>query len=350
MNVLDLVRPEIRALDDYSTKAPNEQVWMIRLDNNESPWQSPGAVAGLNRYPPEPLNLIRRMSAYYGAEPERVLPTRGSDDAIDALIRCFCRPGRDAVLTLSPTFSMYARFARLHGTESTELPLQEDFAPPRRKLLRARDGVKLAFLCSPNNPTGRAIPNNLVAEVCRTYAKNAIVVVDEAYAEFMRQESALDLLKHFDNLAVLRTLSKAFGLAGARVGALIATPGIIDQVRKVLPPYLLPTPCIAAAERALGERNIQVSRQRVARIVTARDQLARALEQARDVLTVFPSDANFVLVHCNDAAGVLRRLTGAGIRVRAFNTPRLTGYLRIGVGRPQDNRALLAALERRDAA
>ena len=247
MSVRDRVRPEILALTAYDpARSPG-----VSLDNNESPWAPPGLDNGINRYPPQPpRELIRRMAAYYGVDPGSVLPTRGSDDAVDALIRCFCRPGKDAVLITPPTFTMYAVSAAIQGAPVVEVPLGEEFAFPHDALLQVDDGVNIVFLCSPNNPTGRAIPAEIVEAVCRAWAQTAIVVVDEAYAEFMHQRSATRLLPRFPNLAILRTLSKGLALAGARVGALLASPEVIGFVRKVLPPYLLPSPSVAPGTRS----------------------------------------------------------------------------------------------------
>ncbi len=342
MNVRDRVRPEILALTGYDAA----RAAGVPLDNNENPWAPPGLDNGINRYPPQPPEeLIRRMAAYYGVDPRSVLPTRGSDDAVDALIRCFCRPGEDAVLVTPPTFAMYAVFAAVQGAPVVEVPLGEEFAFPRDELLRVDASVNVVFLCSPNNPTGRAIPAEIVEAVCGAWAETALVVVDEAYAEFMHQRSATRLLPRFPNLVVLRTLSKALGLAGARVGALLASPEVIGFVRKVLPPYLLPSPSVAAAEAALAPGALEIAQARIAQIVGEREVVAARLAEHPDVRRVFPSDANFLLTELADAAGVFARLQDAGIRVRALSSPRLASCLRIGIGSPAENRAFLQALE-----
>lgn len=342
MNARDWVRPEILGLQAYDPVRGTG----VALDNNENPWPAPGLGDGINRYPPQPpRELLRRMAAYYGVGEDRVLPTRGSDDAIDALVRCGCRPGRDAVLVTPPTFGMYAISAAIQGAAVVEVPLGEGFAVPSGDLRRPRAGVKIVFLCSPNNPTGGAIPNELVASVCAAWAGQALVVVDEAYAEFMRQPSATALLPRFGNLAVLRTLSKGLALAGARVGALLASPELVSSVRKVLPPYLLPSPSVAAAQAALSGEALAIARARIACIVRERDALAGALAARPGVRRVFPSDANFVFAEFTDAQAAYARLQAAGIRVRDFDSPRIARCLRIGIGSPAENRALLDALE-----
>lgn len=342
MNALDWVRPEIIELETYDPVRGTG----VALDNNENPWPAPGLGDGINRYPPQPpRELLRRMAAYYGVGEDGVLPTRGSDDAIDALVRCGCRPGRDAVLVTPPTFGMYAVAAAIQGAAVVEVPLGEAFALPSGELRRPREGVKIVFLCSPNNPTGQAIPSEDIASICAAWAGRALVVVDEAYAEFMQQASVTELLAGYGNLAVLRTLSKGLALAGARVGALLASPDIVSSVRKVLPPYLLPSPSVAAAQAALSDEALALARTRIARIVRERDAVAAALAERPGVRRVFPSDANFVLAEFTDARAVYTRLQSAGIRVRAFDSPRIANCLRIGIGSPAENRAVLDALE-----
>lgn len=342
MNVRELVRPEIAGMQAYLPASADEQAG-IRLDNNESPWPAPGVDGDIHRYPPQPpRELAQRMARYYGVGVGNVLPTRGSDDAIDALIRCFCRPGLDAVEIVPPTFAMYATFARLNGVPVIETPLGADFELPLDALCESRGDVRLTFLCSPNNPTGKAIDNDVVAKTCK--ARTGLVVVDEAYAEFMQQPSAVELLRKFGNLVVLRTLSKGLALAGARVGTLLASPDVIEFVRRVLPPYPLPTPSVFAAEQALADGALEITRKRIADLLAERERVAAGLHECSSVRKVHDSDANFLLVSFDDASAVFTRLESSGIRVRAFNDTRLRDCLRIGIGSPAENRALLAAL------
>lgn len=352
MNVRELVRPEILALSGYSVDSvKGESNALVRLDNNESPWSPPDVGGDLNRYPPQPpMELRRRMASYYGVDDDCVLPTRGSDDAIDALIRCFCRPARDSIVTTPPTFSMYAIFTIMHGARVLEVPLQDDFSLDRKSMLSVRDGVKLVFLCSPNNPTGRAIPNEVIADICAAWRGSAIVIVDEAYAEFMHQPSASTLLPQNLNLVVLRTLSKGLALAGARVGAVLASPEIITYVRKVLPPYLLPTACVTAGTSVLSDGALEIAVRRVGTLVAERNMLQASLESNAAIKRVLPSDANFLFVECVDAIVMSEHLSLRGFRVRSFSEPRIRNYLRIGIGSPAENRALRAALESSNAA
>lgn len=352
MNVRDLVRPEILALSAYSAdQVEGEADSAVRLDNNESPWSPPDVSGDLNRYPPQPpTELRRRMASYYGVNDDCVLPTRGSDDAIDALVRCFCRPAKDSIVTTPPTFSMYAIFAAMHGARALEVPLQEDLSLDRESVLSVRDSVKLVFLCSPNNPTGRAISNEVIADICTAWRGSAIVIVDEAYAEFMQQPSASRFLPQFPNLVVLRTLSKGLALAGARVGALLASPEIIAYVRKVLPPYLLPTASVTAAISVLSDGALEIATRRIEMLLAERTMLQAALESNAAIKRVLPSDANFLFVECADANVMFEQLLSRGFRVRSFTDLHIHNFLRIGIGSPAENRALCAALENSDAA
>lgn len=352
MNARELVRPEILALSGYSVdNVEGESDSLVRLDNNESPWSPPDVDGDLNRYPPQPpFELRRRMASYYGVNDECVFATRGSDDAIDALIRCFCRPATDSIVTTPPTFSMYAIFAAMHGAHVLEVPLEEDFSLDRKALLTTRNDTRLVFLCSPNNPTGQAIPNEIIADICAAWRGSAIVIVDEAYAEFMQQPSASTLLPHHSNLVVLRTLSKGLALAGARVGALLASPDIIAYVRKVLPPYLLPTASVTAAVRILSDGALEIAARRIETLLGERNRLQAALESNTGIKRVLPSDANFLFVECVNAEAMYGQLLAHGVQVRSFSDPRICNYLRIGIGRPAENRALRAALESSNAA
>ncbi|HEX9933403.1 MAG TPA: histidinol dehydrogenase, partial [Allosphingosinicella sp.] len=245
-----LARPEILALAPFDIAAQANGAFgpdAIKLDANENPFpplaEGPLA-AGLNRYPePQPARLRQAMAALYGVEPENLIVTRGADDAIDILVRTFCRPGVDAVSICTPTFSAYAQFAKLQGARVIEAPLDSNFDLDPRAFIAAVQGapnLKLAFICAPNNPTGNPVPFADIEAVCRALPET-IVVVDEAYIEFSDQESAAEYAAVNERLVVLRTLSKAYGLAGARVGALIGDPELVAMAARALPPYPLPS-------------------------------------------------------------------------------------------------------------
>lgn len=348
-SVLDLARPEIRALRPYEHAA--WQPALERLHANELPWRALGdhSDAGLNRYPePQPQALIERLAALYGVAKERVLLGRGSDEAIDLLVRAFCRAGQDAVLVCPPTFGMYAVAARIQGAQVESVPLlrARGFALDVDALLaRCAPQVKLVFLCSPNNPTGNLLDRAAVLHIARSLAQRAIVVVDEAYLDFAAAPGVSDALEELPNLAVLRTLSKAHGMAGARVGALLAHPQIVTLLRKIIPPYALAQLTIEAALRALEAPQLATMRTRVAQIIAERERLATGLRATRAVSQLWPSDANFLLAEFHDADAALARAAAAGLLVRdcrkGFGLER---SLRITVGTPEQNERLLAAL------
>lgn len=345
-----LARPEIRALQAYR---PRRREQDVLLDSNESPWPPAGQPDGpgaLNRYPFLPPELRQRVAACYGVAADRVLLTRGSDDGIDALLRTFCRAGTDSVIITPPTFGMYAISARIQAAELREIPLQEDFGFPVDQVCAALgDSVRLVFACSPNNPTGGVVPLADIRRLCEAARGSAIVVVDEAYAEFMQQPSACSLLPEFDNLVVLRTASKALALAGARFGVLLGAPQLVDFVQRVLPPYPLPTASIDMAMQAYSPAALALAAERSEELKARREELAASLAELPAVRRVQPSDANFLLVEITAAARLVAELADEGICLRSFDDPRLADCLRISIGTAAETARLLASLQRRTA-
>jgi histidinol-phosphate aminotransferase len=345
MSILDLARPEIRALTPYSSARMEARGGAVMLNANESPLPNVGAA--LNRYPePQPAELLVRVAALYGVAAEQVLIGRGSDEAIDLLVRAFCTAGRDAVLICPPTFGMYAVCAHIQNAAVVEAPLGADFSLDVPALLAAATAqTKLVFLCSPNNPTGGAIAASTIETVARAFAGRALVVVDEAYVEFSNEASAIALLARHENLAVLRTLSKAHALAGARVGTVLGTPELIALLRRIQAPYPLPTPCVDAALAALEPAALGRTRERIAALLRERERLAQALRGAPRVRAVLPSQANFVCARFDDGAAVYRALLAQGIVVRDVGRyPALRDCLRLSVGTAAENARLIAAL------
>lgn len=347
--VAHLLRPELRDFSAYHAASPRRGV--VRLHANESSWRAEWDETddGLNRYPdPRPAALVNALAGLYEVAPGAVLATRGSDDGIDLLVRAFCRAREDAVLVCPPTFGMYAVAARLQGAGVVEAPLKADFSIDVRAVLAAtRPGVKLVFLCSPNNPTGSVISARTVDRLCRALDGHSVVVVDEAYVEFGRAPGFVDLLGVHPNLVLLRTLSKAWGLAGARVGALLADHELVAILRALAPPYPLPSLATEAALRRLAPVELSAARRRTAGVVKRRAQLADALAELPAVQRVWPSEGNFLLARFADAAAAMAACEAAGVLVRDFSRqPRLAGCLRITVGTAAENRKLLAALAR----
>ena len=344
--VQELARPDIVALKPYQHAAWEPS--LERLHANELPWRpaNDDSRAGLNRYPePQPQALIECLAELYAVAPGFVLVGRGSDEAIDLLTRAFCAAGRDAVLVCPPTFGMYSVSARIQGAEVVQAPLiaADGFALDESALLeRCTPAVKLVFLCSPNNPTGNLLEEAAILRVARKLAGRALVVVDEEYLEFAGRPSLARHAPELPNLAILRTLSKAYGLAGARCGALVADPEIIALLRKIIPPYAIPQLTLEAVlDRLTPEARAQ-SRAGLEVLLAERERLLQALPQLPQVTRVWPSAANFVLAEFEDTGAALVRAREARLLVRdARGYPGLGRALRITVGTPEQNGRLL---------
>jgi histidinol-phosphate aminotransferase len=277
---------------------------------------------------------------------DQLLPGRGSDESIDLLTRGFCRAGVDNVIICPPTFGMYSVAARIQGAAVREVPLVRDrgFALDTEGVLAAGDAnTRLVFLCSPNNPTGNAMDDGSVEKLLTALAGRALVVVDEAYVEFAGSESFIRWLARFPNLVVLRTLSKAFGLAGARVGSLIADPRIVALLGKVIPPYSIPQLTIEAVLATLAPAQAAVQRERVAQVRAERERLRTALAGKSSVRKIWPSVANFLLVDFIDPEAALAAARAAKLLIRDMRGA-APGSLRISVGTPEQNDRLLRSL------
>ena len=340
-----LARPDILELPPVDIAGP-PLVGTIRLDANENPFAS--LVAGqamINRYPePQPAGLRQRLAHLFGVDVGSLWVTRGSDDAIDLLIRAFCRAGEDKVAVVEPTFSAYAQFARIQGAKVVTARLTDDFQFDAGAVLAsvAEAMPKLLFLCTPNNPTGTCVAAADVRRIAGALP-NTLVIADEAYADFEDMPSLAPEAGRIPNLVVLRTLSKAYGLAGARVGCAIADPGIVDILARVSPPYPLPIPSITAALQALGPERMPVHAERIARLRADRDALAARLAEAPEIKSV-RAGGNFLFLEVDDPQTLARRLQAAAIRVR-FRPNAAPGGVRVTVGTEAENQAMLAVFE-----
>ncbi len=346
--VTELARPEIVALEAYQSA-----VWepeLTRLHANELPWRVSGddSHAGLNRYPePQPRALVERLAELYGVSGERVLVSRGSDEAIDLLIRAFCRAEFDAVVICPPTFGMYAVAAQIQGAAVHSVPLRAEngFALDEEAVLRACTAqVKIVFLCSPNNPTGNLLDSEAILRIARALAGRALVVVDEAYIEFAREESLARHIPRHSNLCVLRTLSKAHGLAGARCGALLADAEIVKLLKKVIAPYAITQLTLETVLRLLEPDKLDTMRVRITQIRAERELIAHTIARLPRVLRVWSSAANFVLAQFKDASEALARAKASKLMVRDMRMyPELPGALRVTVGTASQNARLIRA-------
>jgi histidinol-phosphate aminotransferase/imidazoleglycerol-phosphate dehydratase/histidinol-phosphatase len=347
-----LARPEIVALEPFDIAAQANSAFgpdAIKLDANENPYPPliDGALAArVNRYPePQPARLKAALAALYGVEPQNVVITRGADDAIDMLVRAFCSPQADAVAICTPSFSAYSHFVRLQGARLVEVPLTVEFdfdAEAFIAAVRAEASLKLAFICTPNNPTGNEVDPAMILRVADALP-DTIIVADEAYLDFSTTPSLSADAARRPNLVVLKTLSKAYGLAGARVGCAIGEPELMAMAARALPPYPMPSPSVDAAITALSPSRRAVHTDRVARIKADRERLASLLAQSPVVRKVRSGGGNFLFLEVEDPQALASKLHALGIRVR-FRPNAAPGGLRLTIGTNAENAAALAAL------
>jgi len=349
-SVLDLARPEIRELRPY--RAAQYEDGLLRMNANETPWRPPGdqSARGLNRYPEtRPLTLTNRLAEFYGVLPEQLLVTRGSSEAIDLLIRCFCTAGQDDIMICPPTFGMYAVYAQVQGAGIVEVPLirADGFALDIEQIKTAwNERCKLLFVCSPNNPTGSRIATEQIDDLCNFIDGRGIVVLDAAYTEFAAQDPTVELLERHQNIAVLRTLSKALGLAGVRCGAVLGAVDVLDMLSCILPPYSCPTPSQDAALACLEPGQRDLLRSRAGILCAERERLTALLGDLPEVLQVWPSEANFILLEVRNPDGFVAAAKAGGVSIRDFSwDPYTKNCLRITVGDVEQNNQLMNALD-----
>ncbi len=339
-DITPLIRENIRSLVPYSS-ARNEfsgqaRVW---LDANENPFNSP-----YNRYPDPMQNSLKAViSDQKGVAAENLFLGNGSDEGIDLLFRVLCTPGMDNVITVDPTYGMYAVAARINDVERKSVLLREDFSLDPETVIGATDErTRMIFLCSPNNPTSNSFKREAMEEIIDSV--HCMVVVDEAYIDFSEQPGLLSLVGKKKNLVLLQTLSKAFGLAGIRLGMVIASEELIHYLNKVKYPYNVNSLTIEKAIKELKEQERAASW--VEEIQLERLHLHRCLESFQFVLKVFPSDANFLLVKVNRPAHLYHYLLEKGIVIRdRSSVPLCDGCVRITVGTRDENRLLCEALK-----
>lgn len=353
MSVLDLVREDLRAFAGYASARREKATGHVWLNANESPWTSSAdAGHGLNRYPePQPAGLRARLAELYGISGERLMVTRGSDEGIDLLVRAFCRAGIDGVLIAPPCFGMYAVSARVQNAPLVEVPLIDDDTHFSLDLTAVEDilelgDVRAVFLCSPANPTGQALSLKEIRRLAKKATDRAVLVLDEAYVEFSSIGSARALLDEFPHLLILRTLSKAYAMAGARIGAVLGDAGVIGVLRSLQAPYPVPAPSATLALAALSDAAQKESRARIATLVQERKALLKSLSGIASVRRVYPSEGNFLLVRFDDPTAAFDRLLKSGVVVRDMRAmPQLGDALRISVGTPEENATMIRALK-----
>ena len=335
-NIKELV-PYSSARDEFKGEAS------IFLDANENSFGSP-LDQNYNRYPdPLQLKVKKRLSEIKGVPVKNIFLGNGSDEAIDILFRAFCNPGIDNVITLPPTYGMYEVSANINDVEVRKIPLKTDYQLNMDAIAEAIDDhTKIIFICSPNNPSGNSIDRQAIETIIANF--NGLVVIDEAYINYSRQKTFIQELTEYSNLVVLQTLSKAWGLAGLRIGMAFGSEEIIEIFNKVKPPYNINEASQELAFEAL-KRVDQVNNW-IKETVAERSKLIDKLSQYALVKKIYPSDANFILVKTTNPTGIYSHLVSLGIIVRDRSKVELCdGCLRITIGTPKENIELLNALK-----
>lgn len=348
MTIAKLARPEIQSLQPYKAAVQVEDA--IRLNANEAPWRNSADhfARPLNRYPEiRPAKLRNALASRFGCEQRRLLVTRGTSEAIDLLIRAFCRAGQDTVLTTSPTFSMYRHYAEIQGAIVREVPTSgdDDFAINVNALLDTCDeSTRLIFICSPNNPTGTVLPHADLNNLLEQRGDRSAIVVDEAYIEFAGKASAIELMDTHANLIVLRTLSKALAFAGARCGAVIGPSAVIQMLDAIQAPYAIATPVVECVLEALQQDRFLEAESGAQKIISERERIVTAIRKFSFVRKVWPSSANFLLVQLDDVGRLLRQSEHDKMLLRYFGGA-LDDCIRITVGSPAENDRLLQTFD-----
>ncbi|WP_039058567.1 histidinol-phosphate transaminase [Enterobacter sp. Bisph1] len=348
MSIEELARKNVRELTPYQSARRLGGKGDVWLNANEFPTAVPFELTQqtLNRYPEcQPKAVIENYAQYAGVNPQQVLVSRGADEGIELLIRAFCEPGQDAVLFCPPTYGMYSVSAETLGVEYRTVPTLANWQLDLPAIAENLPGVKVVYVCSPNNPTGQIInPQDMRVLLEMTRGK-ALVVADEAYIEFCPQVTLAGWLAEYPHLVVLRTLSKAFALAGLRCGFTLANEEVISLLLKVIAPYPLSTPVADIAAQALSPQGIVAMRERVAQILLERQFLVNALQAIPCVEQVFDSETNYILVRMKASSAVFKSLWDQGIILRDQNKqPSLSGCLRITIGTRAESQRVIDAL------
>lgn len=342
MEIKELIRENIKSLHPYSSARDEFKEIssaFIFMDANENPFES-----GLNRYPDPQQNLVKEaLSKIKGVSKEQILLGNGSDEVLDLIFRVFCEPKEDQVIVLPPTYGMYEVLAKVNDIKLITIPLLDNFQPNIKEVVKVQNtNTKVLFLCSPNNPTANSFDANTIETLLKEFS--GIVVVDEAYIDFSDEDSWLARLDEFPNLIVTQTLSKAYGLAGIRLGICYASQEIISILNKIKPPYNVNQLTQDVALKALLNRD-EVNNQ-IKAITSERNQLIKDLKKLDIVDKVYASDANFLLVKVDDANLRYEQLLNNGIVVRNRSNQMLCeNCLRFTIGTKDDNEKLITTLK-----
>lgn len=352
MTISQLSRTNVQALTPYQSARKlggNGTIW---LNANEYPTSPKFQLSGkdLNRYPePQPQAVLENYANYAGVKPENVIVTRGGDEGIELVIKAFCQPEQDAILYCPPTYGMYAVSAETIGVEMVTVNQTTEFQldlPNIKQALENNPNIKVVFVCNPNNPTGTLLNRADVLELLETTRNRAIVVLDEAYIEFTQADTFVPEIANYPHLAIVRTLSKAFALAGLRCGFVLANPELIEILNKVIAPYPIPVPSADIAEQALLPENIEIVKQQVQTILSERDWLVKELAKLPNVVEIFDTHANYVLVKLQDGQKVFKALWDEGIILRdQHKAVNLENCIRITVGTAEENQRVIEVIK-----
>ena len=341
---LNIARKAIAQFDAYNARGG--ATGALHLDANESPYAPPPVrgASGYNRYPEQqPPALAQRLADLYGATPDRIMVGRGADEAIEVLLRTFCEDGLDNILICSPTFGYYKTCAQIQGAGVIDVPLTADYEWDSAAIIESAknaENLKVIFLCTPNNPTGTIIKDDLVEQLCERFP-NTLIAVDEAYEEFSSTQSYIPKCENYPNLVVMRTLSKAYALAGVRAGVAIADPRVIGLMLKVLPPYPIARPVEKAILAALSPAAMSTHAARMDEWLEQRERMLTQLQTSPFIKKVWPSEANFLLIDVQDDEVLMRELARRQVKIRDYRNA--TGHMRISIGSPKENTIALAA-------
>jgi histidinol-phosphate aminotransferase len=341
-DVNTLVRENVLKMKPYSSARDEfkdfDVAQMIFLDANENPFET-----GVNRYPdPQQVSVKAVLAKQRKILPNQILLGNGSDEVLDLLFRAFCEPNTDNVITLPPTYGMYGVLASINAVENKEVLLSNDFEPQVDAILEAvNENTKILFLCSPNNPTGNSFSDKNVVTLLQNF--NGLVVIDEAYIDFSKKQSWVNELDEYPNLVITQTLSKAYGLAGIRLGICYASSQVIAVLNKIKPPYNVNE---LSQKRALirlaDKEKIQME---IDSIIIQRDNLLKVLLEVKFVSKIYPTEANFILIKVDDANKRYNELIAKGIVIRNRTTqPLCENCLRLTIGTAEENKKLIEAL------
>jgi histidinol-phosphate aminotransferase len=342
-NINNLVRENVKSMKPYSSARDEFEDFdtadMIFLDANENPFEN-----GVNRYPdPQQSNVKKVLAKLKKVQTNQILLGNGSDEVLDLIFRAFCEPKVDNVITLPPTYGMYGVLANINAVENREVLLSEEFQPQVEKILEAVDeNTKIIFLCSPNNPTANSFSDKSVVYLLQNF--KGLVVIDEAYIDFSKKQSWMNELDEYPNLVITQTLSKAYGLAGIRLGICYASAAVISVLNKIKPPYNVnELTQLRALERLSNPEKIKLE---IASIIEQREELLKVLVDVKFVEKIYPTEANFILIKVDDANKRYDELIAKGIVIRNRTTqPLCENTLRLTIGTEVENKKLMEALK-----